>query len=118
MSPLNFKPRNGMDAKKEVAYRHLLYVGLLAIRSLSDSRVSKSLNPISWHKYYLRNRLCGRIADWLHNLALISSLGFDKFDEERFWQDHSLLCSRFPDHNLGRYKEIYEDYLRDETHFF
>jgi hypothetical protein len=93
------------------AYRHLIYVALLAIRNGCQSRDRESGNPFEWRRQYRRSRIAGAIADWLHNLAQFSSLDFTRFDEQRFWQEHAALCRRFPGASLERYREIFDDYL-------
>ncbi len=84
---------------------------MLAIRSQCQSRGKESANPIEWRRQYLRSRVAGAIADWLHNLAMYSSMDFAQFDEQWFWKEHAALCRRFPSENLERYWEIFDAYL-------
>ena len=100
-----------VNDKTKSAYRHLLYVALLAIRNDCQSRGRESVSPFEWRRQYRRSRVAGAVADWLHNLAQYSSLGFFQFDEARFWQEHSGLCQRFPGERLERYREIFDEYL-------
>ena len=92
------------------AYRHLLYVAMLDIRNRCHSRERESRNPLEWFRQYRRSRVAGALADWLHNLAHFVSLDC-AFDEERFWQEHTYLCRRFPGNGLERYREIFDEYL-------
>jgi hypothetical protein len=69
-----------MDDRRKRAYRHLLYRATLDIR------------PVKW----------------MHNLALFSSLDFQWFSEERFWQDYDGVRSRSPEFGMERYRERFE----------
>lgn len=100
-----------MNDLTKTAYRHLLYVALLAIRNDCQSRGRESRNPFEWRRQYRRSRVAGAVADWLHNLAQLSSLDFTHFDEPRFWEEHSALCRRFPGEKLERYREIFDEHL-------
>ena len=100
-----------MDEKTKAAYRHLLYVAMIAIRNDCQSRGRESANPFEWRRQYRRSRVSGATADWLHNLAQYSSLGFARFDEQQFWDEHSGFCRRFPGERLERYREIFDGYL-------
>lgn len=100
-----------MNEKTKSAYRHLLYVAMVAIRNECQSRGHESINPLEWRRQYRRSRVAGATADWLHNLAQFSSLDFDRFDEQRFWSEHAKLSRRFPGHRLERYREVFDEYL-------
>jgi hypothetical protein len=52
----------------------------------------------------------GAVADYLHNLAVYSSVDFRGFDEERFWREFETLRSRFPEFApaVGYYRELFE----------
>jgi hypothetical protein len=100
-----------MDDHTKTAYRHLLYVAMLAIRNACQSRGRESGNPFEWSRQYRRSRVAGAVADWLHNLAQFSSLDFVGFDEQRFWLEHTALCRRFPGERLERYREVFDEYL-------
>jgi hypothetical protein len=98
-----------VNDKTKEAYRHLLYVAMLAIRTRCPSRDNAGWNPVEWYRRYHSSRVAGGLADWLHNLALFSRLEFDRFDESVFWRDHQWLCSRFPKEGLERYREIFDE---------
>ena len=100
-----------MDEKTKAAYRHLLYVAMIAIRNDCQSRGRESANPFKWRRQYRRSRVAGATADWLHNLAQYSSLDFVRFDGQQFWSEHGHLCRQFPGERLERYREIFDGYL-------
>jgi len=100
-----------VNEQTKTAYRHLLYVAMLAIRNDCQSRGRESANPFEWRRQYRRSRVAGATADWLHNLAQFSSLDFVRFDEHQFWSEHTHLCRRFSGERLERYREIFDDYL-------
>ena len=101
-----------MNQQTKAAYRHLLYVAMIATRDCCQPRARESRNPLAWRRQYIRSRVAGRLADWLHNLALFRSLDFVGFDEERFWREHTGVCQRDPDNGFERYREIFEDYFK------
>src|SRR5437899_2865887 len=92
-----------VNSQTKAAYRHLLYVAMVATRNCCQPRASVSRNPFVWRRQYHDSRLAGQLADWLHNLALYSSLDFAGFDEERFWHEHTLLCQHYPRVGFERY---------------
>ena len=100
-----------LDGKTKAAYRHLLYVAMLDIRSRCQSRGRERLNPLEWRRQYRSSRVAGAIADWLHNLAQFSSHNFRFFDEQRFWKEHGGIRQRFPLDGLERYREIFDEFL-------
>ena len=78
-----------MDEQRQHAYRYLLYWAMLEIRPLGWLCWGwfRGWNPFYWRREGRRIRCAGAIADWLHNLALFSSLNFEGFSEEWFWRD-------------------------------
>jgi hypothetical protein len=68
----------------------------------------RAWNPFYWRREGRRIRFAGAIADWLHNLALYSSLNFQGFDEERFWRDFESVQARYPDSGLERYRHLFD----------
>ena len=105
-----------MESRTKEAYRHLLYVALLTIRADCQSRGRESMSPFVWRRQYRRSRIAGATADWLHNLADRAVADFDGFEEKRFWEEHSHLCSRFPGQRLERYREIFDQFLAGKLH--
>ncbi|ARU55497.1 hypothetical protein OLMES_1420 [Oleiphilus messinensis] len=84
------------NSKKE-AYRYLLYRGFLEIRALEHLfRSLRDLNPLSWYGKLRSIQEKGAVANWLHNLALYSSIDFVRFDENRFWADYAAFHARYP----------------------
>ena len=87
---------------------------MLDIRVLGQSRGPESQNPVEWQREYLRGRLAGAIADWLHNLAYYSIYDFRGFDMEEFWQRYESICQRFEQLRPGGYYDYrlrYEEEL-------
>src|SRR5689334_11918074 len=99
-----------MDERRKNAYRYLLYWALLDIRPIAWLRLR---NPLRWPSAVRRFRRAGALADWLHNLALFSSLDFAHFDEEWFWRDGRSLEARYPGFELEWYQRVFEERLTD-----
>ncbi len=113
--PDNSPPRLGdtgvpVNDQTKAAYRHLLYVAMLATRNYCQSRGPASRNPFVWRRQYYNSRIAGKLADWLHNLALFSSLDFAGFSEKRFWREHDSILEQYPDAGFERYREIFDEY--------
>jgi hypothetical protein len=98
-----------MNDTRKSAYRHLLYFAMIDIRNLCQPRGNLSSNPLTWRRQYLKGRLAGAVADWLHNLAAFSVCDFVNFKEEDFWREGEGLSKRQPAET--RYREIFEEYL-------
>ncbi len=84
---------------------------MIAIRNDCQSRGRETWNPLEWRRQYRRSRIAGATADWLHNLAQLSSLDFTSFNEQWFWDEHAQLCRRFAGERLEHYRAIFDDYL-------
>ena len=51
----------------------------------------------------------------MHNLAQHAWLDFEKFDEDRFWQDYDIYCKRHPeDHERTGYRQLFEELLKSK----
>jgi hypothetical protein len=105
-----------MNDITKAAYRHLLYVALVGTRNSCHTGAKISRSPIVWYRQYQRSRVAGAVADWLHNLSQFSSLDFEHFEEQRFWEEHSALCRAFPGERLERYRIVFDDYLTGKVH--
>jgi hypothetical protein len=103
-----------MDEKTKAAYRHLLYVAMLAIRAHCPGRCAASSSPLEWYRRYHRGRIAGGLADWLHNVAMFSKVDFVGFKEDLFWAEHQRYCLRFPSGGFERYREIFDKYMAGE----
>jgi hypothetical protein len=97
-----------MDEHRKSAYRDLLYWAMLDIRTIVWPRL---WNPFRWASEIRRIRRVGALADWLHNVALFSSLDFNGFDEDWFWREGRSLENRHPGLGLERYQHVFEDRL-------
>ena len=107
--------------QRKMAYRYLLYHAMLDIRPIAWMPFGfiRILNPFNWKNWKAcsqRVRRAGVVADWLHNLALFSALDFERFDEERFWQDYRHFDERHPDFRLYAYKDVFERELSGSGH--
>lgn len=107
-----------MDDRTKAAYRHVLYVAVLAIRGYCPLEFKQSWSPLAWRRRYRQARLAGAVADWLHNLAHFSAVDFAAFDEHWFWRDHANLCRRFPADRLERYREVFDEYRAGHQYLF
>lgn len=106
-----------MIEKKKQAYRRLLYMAMLDIRPLqwTGRGWQQRLNLFSWWSSSKRVLTVGYIAEWLHNLALFSSLDFNHFDEDRFWADYQWLLGQQPNEGLEKYRTEFERCLADDS---
>ena len=102
-----------MDEQRKNAYRQLLYWAMLDIRIYCPSLGDLSADPVVWRNQYVRSRIAGAIADWLHNLAHQASCDFAGFTEEGFWQEHADFCHLFPDGSFDVYRKRFDQYLGD-----
>jgi hypothetical protein len=105
-----------MNDQTKAAYRHLVYVAMIATRNFCQPRSDASRNPFVWRRQYHQSRIAGRLADWLHNLAHYSSLDFAGFDEQHFWYEHSLICKHHPGEGFERYREIFDEYFKEKRY--
>jgi hypothetical protein len=107
-----------VDEQRKHAYRYLLYWAMLDIRPLGWLCWGwfRAWNPFYWIREGRRIRCSGAIADWLHNLALFSSLNFERFNEDWFWRDFESLKSRYPECGLERYRNLFEQRLSEPLH--
>jgi hypothetical protein len=101
-----------MDERRKHAYRYMLYRAMLDIRPLAWLRLT---NLLCWGREIRRVRRLGALADWLHNLALFSSLNFERFDEDWFWQEALSLKQRHPEFDLEEYQRVFERQLSEPT---
>jgi hypothetical protein len=99
-----------MGEQRKQAYRYLLYWAMLEIRPLQwlSGRGWRSWNPFYWRREARRIQCAGAIADWLHNLALYSSLDFRGFNEEWFWRHFETARSAFSEFGLERYRDLFD----------
>jgi hypothetical protein len=63
---------------------------------LATSQHGLTINPIQLWQRRKRIAFAHEIAEWLHNLAQFSSLGFEQFDEGRFWKDYAAFRGKYP----------------------
>lgn len=100
-----------MDENRKNAYRYLLYWATLEIRRLGWSDESDQPDRVLAQYHY--SRRAGRLANWLHNLALSSSHDFIGFDEDEFWRKYKRFKSAFP--NSFDYDDLFEEELKKRT---
>jgi hypothetical protein len=105
-----------MDENRKNAYRYLLYWAMLDIRRLAWMQWVpgwRTLSPFYWRQRFRGIQYAGCLADWLHNLALFSSLDFERFDEQRFWQDFEFLVTkRISSAEPNHFREVFERRLK------
>jgi hypothetical protein len=104
-----------MHENRMSAYRFVLYWAMLDIRRAAwwKIRWSQLWRPSYWKNEIRRIRYSGELADWLHNLALFSSINFERFDEEYFWSECDRYEKRYPEYQLSRYRQIFEQRLQE-----
>jgi hypothetical protein len=98
-----------MESKRQEAYRHLLYTALLHLRAGHRDVVWWSLQ--SWRRAASELRRSRALADCFHNLALFSVRDFERFDEDRFWQDIQHLGQTHGSELVERYRRIFDEYI-------
>ena len=98
-----------MDEQRQNAYRFLLYWAMVEIRPLQYFLRWNwwDLNPLHWRHQLQRVAMAGALAEWLHNMARFAGYEFERFDEQRFWQDYKRLCDRYPDGGFERYQDLF-----------
>jgi hypothetical protein len=107
-----------MDENRKSAFRYLMYWAIvLDVRPVAwfSIRWLHIWNPFYWRRELRRIRYAGAVADWLHNLALFSSLEFERFDEARFWKDLEFLEEYYPEFLPSRFRKIFDERLRELT---
>lgn len=95
-----------MDEHRKNAYRTLLYRAMLDIRPIQWMRLSR-VNPLSRRQERKRIRRAGTIAELMHNLAFFAAMDFERFDEQRFWNELEKVDRLYPDYRLGEYKSLF-----------
>lgn len=99
-----------MDSAHKYAYRYLIYQGTLSIRPVAyvGSAWWERWNLLYWFRERRRIRSAGRLANWLHNLALFSAIDFVGFDEDTFWSELEELKIAFPADSFGRFRDYFK----------
>src|SRR4051812_32836688 len=107
-----------MEERRKKAYRYLLYHAMLDIRGIAWMPLGffRLLNPFYVRTVRKRIRRAGVIAEWLHNLGLFSVIDFERFDEERFWQDYRKCEEKYPALQLSSYKDLFDRELSGSGH--
>jgi hypothetical protein len=102
-----------MDANRKLAYRFVIYWGMLDIRRLQNDidRPLRLLNPIRLYRTWRHAQRAGATAEWLHNAAHFSTFDFEDFREDWFWNEHDRLVERFG--NDFNYRDVFEARLKD-----
>jgi hypothetical protein len=98
-----------MEEKKKRAYRYLLYLATLDVRTLQIHGKAETITDEDRKKNVLWASSCGALAYWLHNLALASVDDFEGFNESAFWNQYEYFNDKFPDFGFGRYKKSFDD---------
>lgn len=101
---------SSMDSAHKYAYRYLIYQGTLSIRPVAyvGSAWWERWNLLYWFRERRRIRSVGRLANWLHNLALFSAIDFVGFDEDTFWSELEELKIAFPADSFGRFRDYFK----------
>ncbi len=104
-----------MDEDRKYAYRYLLYWATIEIRPLRylTHRGWHLLSPFYWRERLRWIHMVGVLADWQHNLAQFSCWDFQGFDEQRFWQEYESLSRRYPHSLISRYRQMFDDRLKE-----
>ena len=89
----------GMDAKRKVAYRKILYNFLIQIK---NPDVPSDASAITIGRY------AAPVAYALHNFALASANDFVGFDEAAFWKMLAAWDARLPELGFGNFQKMFE----------
>src|SRR6476469_7578014 len=98
-----------MHEKRKSLFRELLYWAMVEIR-LATSPQGFTISPIELWQRHRRMAFAHEIAEWLHNLAQFSSLDFERFDEDRFWEDYRFFREKYPS---NKYQNIFDRTIRE-----
>lgn len=98
-----------MDTLRKEAYRHLVYVAMLDMRSSPPSPRWWSLRR--WRQIFQETCRVKQLADAFHNIARYSAHDFEHFDENRFWKDLDCTVRESQGRVNFDYREIFSDYL-------
>src|SRR5262245_12399701 len=104
-----------MDDNHKNAYRFLLYEATHDTRTLLWRMYwhRRMLSPCIRRWLFAEARCIGALADWLHNPALFSSLDFEGFDEDRFWQEYEHFAEKYGWIGPERYQDFFEGRLEE-----
>ena len=100
-----------MTEDKKFALRNVIERNLNTISACCELSGFRFYSPISWLKHYKELKAAGLFARWLQKLAFYSSVNFEGFDEEIFWQEYELICKKFPN-TFVMTKRFYEQNLQ------
>jgi|SRR4051812_1355005 hypothetical protein len=105
--------RTAMDDQRKYAYRYVIYWAMLEIRMLrwQASRPLRLLNPVALYRVWRNALRAGAIAEWLHNAAYFSTVDFEGFREDWFWNEHDRLVKEFGDG--WNYRSVFESRLTE-----
>lgn len=111
--------RTAVDEQRKRAYRYLLYWAMLDIRAVQwlGRRSWRAWSPLYWRRELRRVQYAGAVADWLHNLALYSSVNFQGFNEDWFWRDFETVRSRYSEFGLAHYQDLFEQHADQPPEF-
>ena len=85
-----------MTENRKFALRTVIERNLYTISICCELNEFKIYSPISWLKHSRNLKAAALFARWLQKLAFYSSINFEGFDEKVFWEEHELLCKKFP----------------------
>jgi hypothetical protein len=98
-----------MKEIKRFAYLRILYYALLEIRSLSYMHNYNLFKPWTWLRSIRKVERINKISDALHNLPIL--IEDDRFDEELFWRDLSLILPDRVEYLREEYEETLNAYF-------
>ena len=102
-----------MARTRQEAYRHLLYVALIDLRSGQWGWPWWS--PRSWCGARRELHRVKAMAHCFRNLADFSVREFEGFEEEAFWRDIDSVGKTFGPASVERYRRVCDAYLAGEV---
>lgn len=101
-----------MELTRQAAYRTLLAHAFLHIKwDLACHPLTTWVAPWAWPRIASSVRRAAHRAIAFHNLAIFSTNEFERFSEEKFWNDVDWLLQRCPDSAHSNYRDVFNRLL-------
>jgi hypothetical protein len=100
---------------RKFALRTVIEMGLCTVSICCELESLRIYDLRSWLKYYHLAKTIKAFTRWLQKLAFFSSINFEGFDENIFWQEYQSLCKKFPNNPFMMTKHFYEQNLQRIT---
>jgi len=85
-----------ITAHKKFALRAVIEMGLRTVSICCELEAFRIYDLRSWLRCYRLAKTMSAFTRWFQKLASFSSIDFEGFDEDIFWQEYQLLSKKFP----------------------